>query len=51
MGQFAVNDVKVGPANAAGANLDPDFTVRGRRIGPFNETKRLPLPFQYHRAH
>ena len=49
--QFAVDDVKVGAANAASGDPNPHLAVAGQRIGPLHELERFAQPFQHHRLH
>jgi hypothetical protein len=49
--QFAVDDVKVGAAHAAGADANPDLTVGRAGIRPLDKLERLTSTFQHHCAH
>jgi hypothetical protein len=50
-GEFAIDDVKVGSADPARADLNADLAVARLRIRPFLQLKRRPRAGQYHRAH
>jgi hypothetical protein len=49
--QFAVDNVKVGAAHAAGADANPDLTVSRLGIRPLDRLERFTRVFQYHCAH
>ena len=49
--QFAVNDVKVSAAYAAGADANPYLAVSRLWIRPLNKLERLTRVFQHHCAH
>ncbi len=50
-GQFGIDDVKVGPAYAACAYLDADFSVAGKRIRALLHLQRRARRRQHHRTH
>ena len=49
--QFAVDDVKVSAAHAAGGDANPHLTVARLRIGPLHKLERLARSFQHHCMH
>ena len=51
MGQLAVGDVEVGPANAAGADPDLRLSRAGNRHSDVPRLERFPRPDEHHRAH
>ena len=51
IGQFAVDHVQIGAANAARRDLDQDFATRRLRNRPLAQNERRVRPVQNHRAH
>ena len=51
VGQFAVDDMQIGAAHAAGAHLDADFARPGDGIGPFLRPQRRAARGKHHRMH
>jgi len=51
MRQLAVDDVEVGPADAADIDLDANFTRSRRAIGKFRQGQRRSGRIQHHRLH
>ena len=49
--QFAIDDVQVGPANAAGAHTHADLSVIRKRIGALLRLQRRTRRRQNHRVH
>ena len=50
-GKFGIDDVEVGPANAAGAYLDANFSIAGDRVCALLQLQRHSRRRQYHRTH
>jgi hypothetical protein len=50
-GQFRVDDVEIGSAHAAGADLDANLSFAGDGIRTLLHLQRRPLGRQHHRAH
>lgn len=50
-GKLAVDDMKVGPANPAGAHRNANFCVAGDRIGALLHVQSHPRSRQHHRTH
>jgi hypothetical protein len=51
MGQFAVDDVKVGAANTAGVHLHDELSRGGAWIGDTQELERRMRSLEDHRVH
>ena len=51
LGEVAVEDVEVGAADAAGADLELDLAGTGGGVGQLSQPERLPLPLEDHRPH
>ncbi len=51
IGQFAVHDMQIGPADSAGMNLELHLTGPGLRHRAIPEDKRMPGAVQDHRTH
>ena len=49
--ELALDDVKIGAADAAGAHLHPDLAVGGKRIFPLLQLEACPRGQQHHRTH
>ena len=49
--QFAVGDVQVGAADAAGKDANQNLAGSGRRLRPVDEPQGLARPIEHHRAH
>jgi hypothetical protein len=50
-GKFRVDDIEVGPANPAGADLHPNLSVAGDRVFALQHSKRRARSSQHHRMH
>ena len=51
VGQFAVDDMQIRAAHAAGGHLDADFTRPGDGIRPFLRPQRRAAGGKHHRMH
>jgi hypothetical protein len=51
IGQFAIDDMQVRAADAAGGNLDSNLTRPGLPIGEIGPFKSSPKLLQHHRLH
>jgi hypothetical protein len=51
LGELPVDDVEVGPADAAGGDLERDLTTTGLWIGQLPLDQRRTKGFEHHRAH
>jgi hypothetical protein len=51
IGQFTVDNVEIGAAHAAGADLDADHAGTRRRIWPLAQNQRFAWRLQYHGLH
>ncbi len=51
LGELAVDDVQVGPADCARPHREPDLARRRLRLGELREPQRLAHPLEDHRAH
>ena len=51
LGQFAVNDVQVGPADGAGVDADQDLAVAGAGDGEIGRGQGCRFSSEQHRTH
>ena len=51
VGQFGIDEVKIGPADAASTDPHPDLTLAWEGIGAVLDPKPRSWTGQYHRAH
>ena len=51
IGEFAINDMKIGPAYAAGGDTEADFARTGTAFGDFAREERRAWASQHHRPH
>jgi len=51
IGKFAIDDVKIRPADAAGENFDANFAGAWRAVRQLRPFQRRPNLIEYHRLH